>query len=77
MALNELETYFLYAHKLTTTNVTMKATMTLKEEKFDKFSKISPLHSYKIHQHLQPPPFFGGAPTPPKGPAPTVATGIL
>ena len=36
---------------------------------FTQFLKISPVHSYQIHQNLQPPLDFG---TPPKGPAPPV-----
>ena len=43
---------------LTTTNVAMKVTMIQKKEKLDgmftQFLKISPLHSYTIHQNLHP-----------------------
>ena len=46
--------------------------MIYKKEKLDtmftEYLKISLLHSYKIHQNLQPPPLDFGAP--PKGPAP-------
>ena len=74
-ALKWLPTYIMYKYiptYITTTNTATKSSMIHKKENLDRmftqFLKISPLHSYKIHQDLQPPLHFEVQP--PKGQAP-------